>query len=532
MKLSTRKLDLFNISLVEQIKPHLESLELTDVLVKFTGDGWLLMTDDVDRVPALCCLSTIMANRFQDEMNRETGIDIDKIPLLKITICSGRDVRVTLPDGGIDWVGDSVRRAVRASEWCSRSHNAILIDDAIRGIVFRDFATKLVDTEQLPQQPEKMEELFTVHVLGNIKPEVASDSEALGYFVYTLDAIGKVEEAAVVAQQGEERLIDAATKLSTYKKEIPQEILRKWNRLILNISDYLTALDMLKNGRKVGFSPDVVTYNTLISKAPDHDAAKTWVDTMRKESIQPDVVTYNTLLHKAPNYDDAKTWMEMMQKDGIRPNVVTYTTLLSKAPDYDEAKDLMEMMRNEGIQPTAVTYNTLIAKAPNYDEAKTWMEMMRNEGIQPDVVTYTTLIAKAPNYDDAKTWMEMMQKDGIRPNVVTYTTLISKAPDYDEAKTLVEAMLQDGIQPNVVTYNTLISKVPDYDEAKTLVEMMRQDSIPPDVVTYNTLISKAPDYDEVKDLEGMMQKDGIQPDAVTYPSYLVKTSRKNRQMKF
>jgi tetratricopeptide (TPR) repeat protein len=289
-------------------------------------------------------------------------------------------------------VGDSARRAVRASGYCSP--NEILIDETIRYIVFRDFATKPADIEQRHQQPKKTEELFPLHVLGGIKPEVAADSEAPGYFVYTLDAIGKREEAAVVAQQGEERLIDAATKLSTYKKEIPQEILRKWNRLISNIPDYLTALDMLKNGQAVGFSPDVVTYNMLIYKAPDYDEAKTLVEMMRQEDIPPDVVTYTTLISNAPDYDEAKGWVDTMRQEDIHPNVMTYTTLISKAPDYDEAKTLVETMRKESIHPNVVTYKTLISKAPDYDEAKTWIETMQQDDILPNVVTYSTLFGK------------------------------------------------------------------------------------------------------------------------------------------
>jgi len=48
----TAKLDHFNISLVEQIRPHLIKLGLDDAMLKFTGDGWLLMTHEADKVPA------------------------------------------------------------------------------------------------------------------------------------------------------------------------------------------------------------------------------------------------------------------------------------------------------------------------------------------------------------------------------------------------------------------------------------------------------------------------------------------------
>src|SRR5205807_9802220 len=61
LELTAARLDRFNTSLVSQIKPHLEKLGLRDALVKFTGDGWLLMTDEAEKVPvpAFCCLATI-----------------------------------------------------------------------------------------------------------------------------------------------------------------------------------------------------------------------------------------------------------------------------------------------------------------------------------------------------------------------------------------------------------------------------------------------------------------------------------------
>ena len=92
LELSTQKLDKFNIALANQIKPHIEKLDLTDALIKFTGDGWLVMTERAEKVSALCCLATIMANRFQEEMSRTTGIAMDNIPSLRLAICFGRDI--------------------------------------------------------------------------------------------------------------------------------------------------------------------------------------------------------------------------------------------------------------------------------------------------------------------------------------------------------------------------------------------------------------------------------------------------------
>jgi hypothetical protein len=161
LKLPTQKLDKFNIALANQIKPHIEKLDLTDALLKFTGDGWLVMTERVEKVSALCCLATIMANRFQEEMSQTTGIAIDNIPSLRLAICFGRDIFIELPNRRKDWVGDSARRSTRACGICFP--NEIIIDETIRSIVFRDFGIKSIDIRKRPPeyQPKKMEEELT-----------------------------------------------------------------------------------------------------------------------------------------------------------------------------------------------------------------------------------------------------------------------------------------------------------------------------------------------------------------------------------
>jgi hypothetical protein len=99
LKLTSTKLDSFNKSLVEQIEPHLKGLGLEDILIKFTGDGWLLMTEKEEKLPGLCCLAIIMSSNFQSEMSKETGIQANQIPQLRLAICTGRDISVRLPYG-------------------------------------------------------------------------------------------------------------------------------------------------------------------------------------------------------------------------------------------------------------------------------------------------------------------------------------------------------------------------------------------------------------------------------------------------
>lgn len=264
MEIPTSRLDRFNRSLVEQIKPHVEKLHLTDVLMKFTGDGWLFMTAEPGKVGALCCLATIMANRFQVEMAESTGMATDSIPSLRLAICSGRDISVELPDGRKDWLGDSARRATRTSKCCLP--NEILMDEPVRYLVWRDFAVERVDVGQRPPpyQPDKTEEALVLSVLGELKTEAAREPDAPECFFYTLGIIGRAEEATSAAKQAATRLTREAGKLRPAEKEGLQRNLRSWNRLMASLLDYSSALDMLKIIRGARLVPDVATYSTLI----------------------------------------------------------------------------------------------------------------------------------------------------------------------------------------------------------------------------------------------------------------------------
>jgi class 3 adenylate cyclase len=78
-----------------------------------------------------------MSNRFKEEISTGTGISTDRIPALRLAIHSGYDVSVKLPDGRSDWVGDSVRKATRASNICNPDE--ILIGEPVREIAQREF---------------------------------------------------------------------------------------------------------------------------------------------------------------------------------------------------------------------------------------------------------------------------------------------------------------------------------------------------------------------------------------------------------
>jgi tetratricopeptide (TPR) repeat protein len=298
LNLTTPKFDRFNRSLVEQIQPHLKKLDLTNALLKFTGDGWLLLTDDEAQVPALCCLSTVMANRFKKEMSTLTGIAEDRIPSLRLAICSGRDLPVVLPDGRNDWVGDSACRANRTSGYCQS--NQILLDGSVRDWVLREFEITELDISHLPSEcrPKRDELPNAKFILGAIKTEVDTDSETPEFLVYTLKVLGRVKEATTASLRASKNLEREAEEMTLSGETDLQPLLIRGNRLLANSPDYPTSIKILEDFHEAGLKPDVVTYNTLISLAPNYDSAQDWFNRMLQEGIQPDVVTYSTIFSK------------------------------------------------------------------------------------------------------------------------------------------------------------------------------------------------------------------------------------------
>ena len=245
-ELSTRELDRFNRSLVAQIEPHWEKLELQDVLLKFTGDGWLLVTHDDQKAESLCCLATIMAHKFHEEMARSCQLSLERIPGLRLAIGSGRDLRVVLPNGQVDYVGDSVRRAVRALGWYDRTVEPaeILVCETIRQLVDRDFVVGPKDVTRTRHKPKKAEEVFPLYVLGELRPEAMADVEAPASFAYTLGVLGKSRETVAILEAATESVRPNATPAAR------REFL--WNKLVSGAPDYITARgtfrDMIKGG--------------------------------------------------------------------------------------------------------------------------------------------------------------------------------------------------------------------------------------------------------------------------------------------
>jgi tetratricopeptide (TPR) repeat protein len=389
------------MALVDQLSPHLEAMELEHAIVKFTGDGWLVMSDEQEDAAKLCCLAMVMASNFQAEISSKAGISMENIPSMRLALCWGRDIQVTLRGGQRDFVGNSVRRAVRASQLCQ--DNEILIDDTVRTWVAHDFIASKVDVDERLEQNRtaKMEEDLTLYVLQSLRNESAQDMDAPVYFVKTLGLLGCEQEADDLVNRISDSLLHRAP------HQDPSELLSRWNALLTTQVDYDTARELLNDMRRAGLHPDVRTYNALIEKSQDYRQESRWLQSMQQQGIQPDVTTYNTLLKSAGGETYVERRLQKMEADGIKPDSETLRILVSTAENAEIAARWTERMERQGVKPDAATMETLIQKADSFDTAKFWLERLMSEGYEPSEPAFIAVFAKDVTQipaDDLLSW--------------------------------------------------------------------------------------------------------------------------------
>ena len=372
LRLSTKRLDRFNLALIQQLSPHLAAVGLGKAFVKFTGDGWLVISDEPEDAAALCCLAIILACRFQTEIAGEAGLEVDSIPALRLSVCYGRDLPVELPNGQRDFVGDSVRHAVRACQFCH--DNEVLVDDTVLRWVHHDFVTSrlLLDARREEFPDAKLEQEMSFHVLEELRPESAEDSDAPEYFVNTLAVIGRAGDAKELAGRVASGLQTDAEGSGADQSELNE----RFNRLLASNLDYETVNRLLRDMREAGLSPDARTFNNLIAKSGDYDTQSRWLQRMRQEGVPPDARTFTILVKQAANETLVSRWLGRMRKANIAPDAYLLNTLIDRAPDYNAACARLAQMQELGAPANATTYDLLIEKSPDVATGRQWIERM------------------------------------------------------------------------------------------------------------------------------------------------------------
>ncbi len=506
LSLRSWEADKFNLALIGQITPHLEALRLDEAVVKFTGDGWLVMSPTA--VSQLCCLALIFRDAFRKEMAALSGLRLKRIPHIRAALCYGYDREVQAPGGRRDYVGDSARRAVRASGLCKK--NEVLVHSAVRDCVLRDFDFGAKDVTRARQVPAKWEEEIQLYVLRKVKTGMEGDSTAPADFVYTLGLIGKHREAisaALAVAQHYEIAPEPMTALEQQPSSRQREAsapaangvadqkrsrlpLTEWNRVLHSLPDYAAACALIKALVKKNLTRDVVTYNILTNRSPSLSEARNVLRMMAEDHVSPDVVTYNTLVNKAETFGQATGIVEEMKRGGVAPNVVTYNTLVNKAETFGQATGIVEEMKRGGVAPNVVTYNTLVNKAETFGQATGIVEEMKRGGVAPDVVTYNTLVNKAETFGQATEVVEEMKNADIVPDTFTYGAFRTKIMTCNDASAFVEFAKSGNFTLDVATCNALLDKASNYVEGIHLVVEMKAAGLAEDIIIYQTLFSK------------------------------------------
>ncbi len=491
LELTTLQLDRFNAALVKQIRPYLERLGLSQALLKFTGDGWLVMTEEQTDIPVLCCLALIMQGKFRKEMARETRLSESKIPPLRLAICSGRDIPVTLPDDRPDYVGDSARRAVRASKSCCPDE--ILIGEPIREFVFRDFHVSAKKTPHTAsgRAEAKGEEEFPLHVLGPLKAEASVGSDSPEHFVNTLAALGQTEEASRAAERASDSLragargpvLDAAS------------LTERWSRLLASQIDYDTARRIQRTMNDAGIPSDVTTYNALIAKAPGSDERTKLLAEMSKAGIGRNVGTYNVLIARAGDTIAEGALLGEMRAQGVSPDRVTVNLLCRTAVRYERLANLLEIVRPSGEQAEVDACNLVLRRISLFGTGLKVLEEMHREGVRPDANTYRTLIARAPDYASAQSLATSMKAHGLRLDRYTYRLLSGKAPDYTAAVALLQDMQAQGVEPDRAIYEAVVERADDYEAAAAVLRTMCDKGVAPSSACSRAVLRHAPNLE-------------------------------------
>ncbi len=506
LRMTQVELDRFNRALVAQIEPHLEALKFDDLLIKFTGDGWMLMSPEVRDAERLCALATLMRDTFAAEMQRHTGLPSTRIPNLRMAICTGRDIRVQLWHGSFDWVGDSARRADRSAGFCFP--NEILIDSSVHSLVMRDFVTSRVDPGSRPVRSTKWEEEIPLWSLEDLRIEAAEDWDAAAAYVYVLSRTGRLDDAAEASLRAAAQISGDGRALETPGD--PRTI-QRWNRLIANSPSYDSILELVTRLMESPTSPDATTLVALVERSPTFDEATRWVANLRLKGVQPDDVVYTALMTRAPDFDLALGLVDEAEDDGVEATVDMLHVLISKAPSFRRALTLLSGFADRGVKPDLDVFGRLVARAPGYDAAIGVLELMKTWSVAPDAQVLNKVIAAAPDYGSAQRWLRVMIEQRIPPDALTFNTLMARAPRYGEAMDLLTEMRRQNVAPDVTTFNTLMARAPDQELALDLLRRMESADVSPSAETFKTLIGRSSDYATAVGWLAEMGRRGVRP---------------------
>ncbi|KAM3341029.1 pentatricopeptide repeat-containing protein, chloroplastic [Capsicum galapagoense] len=148
---------------------------------------------------------------------------------------------------------------------------------------------------------------------------------------------------------------------------------------------------------RVPFRPTTATYNILMKACgSDYYRAKALMEEMKKVGLSPNNISWSILIDicgGSGNVEGALQILRAMREAGIQPDVVTYTTIIKvcvENKDFKSAFSLFAAMKRYQIKPNMVTYNTLLRARSRYGSLQEVQQClaiyqdMRKAGYKPN----------------------------------------------------------------------------------------------------------------------------------------------------
>ena len=404
MAFTTAERDSFNMALSQVLDPFIEKLDLSDSVIKFTGDGWIISISGGGKIINLVGLALLLSTQFNSEMERLSKITFEPKLDLKIGLAYGMDIKVQFNKRD-DFVGDSIRKATRIESICDA--NEILIDSTIRSSIFRDFENRREDKDERIRRLQIKKFETDIDSVFSVGKPIMGRTQIKDYPAKLLlfDALGM--------QAPQKGIIDML-KGEASNQSLSPEDKTSIDLASINLSTVVGKTDdskiIDKKLKQAGYQRPLSLWNRKINLSRDYTDARAVFEEIRSAGIQPDVITFSILTNKAVDYTEAKSVLNEMIDGGVPPDVVTFSTLMAKAADYKEAESVLKKMDDANIPPNVVTFNTLMDKAADYKEAESVLKKMDDANVKPNVATYCTLFSK--NIGNCK--IEDIHKDYLR----------------------------------------------------------------------------------------------------------------------
>lgn len=438
------------------------------------------------------------------------------------------------------------------------------------------------------------------------------------------DASAQVNVIKVFGSEG--RFQDAAAVFNA----CPSKAACHFNALLdacVECKDAKAAELLLEEASAAGMA-DVVTYNTFIKahlQGGDLHRAHEAVATMRKLGFQPNIVTFNELVHATIKSDLEAAWslVAEMGSCGLRPNHITCSILLksiqpnSRASDVERALAVVDAMGNEvdevllssvleacvrsgrsdllvkqlrrlggskrvevkgaqtygsiirafgvirdvegawgawkdmkarNVAMTSITLGCMVeavAANGNPDEGlqliREAMDSSQHRALVNAVIYCSVLKGFSHQKNFPRVWevYEEMRSEKMQFSIVTYNTLVdamARSGEISRALPLLEEMAKDGIEPNIITFSAMIKgycQENKLDSAFKLMEHMKKSlQLRPDEITYNTLLdgcARQGLFDRGMAVLEDMQAAGVRPSNFTL-SVLVKLASRGGKL--